>query len=307
MDDMRLSDARKLQNGIMISLGFAALAIIVLIGILYHNLKKARKLKQMTAEIDANSKRVAALNANLMEAIEDEEKSYKKKNEFIANISHEIRTPLNAIVGFSEILANNYSKDDESSEYTAIIRSNSDLMLDLVDQIIDNDLSKGGSYLHLEDVNVVNVAHNGLYSLSAIVKDGVKLEMKCEHEAITICTDRYRLQQLLTNLLGNAAAFTEKGKITLEVEKDDEYVTFNVIDTGCGIPKGQEKAIFGRFTKGSENSKGSGLGLYICSSICTQMHGKLYVDTTYNDGAKFVFKHPVDLRDELESKKGGAS
>lgn len=295
IDDTRLREARNLHIALTAGVILAFLSLIFLVGLLYRNVKISRKLKQMNTRIEDNSKRVAAVNANLANAIKQEEISCRKKNEFIANISHEIRTPLNAIVGFSEILAASCENNDESKEFTQIIRANSDLMLDLVNQIID-ERSEENAALHLEKINVAEVARTGLYSLSALVKDGVDLVFSCDQPEVMLTTDRYRLQQLLTNLLGNAANFTEQGSITLDIQVDEHYVTFSVIDTGCGIPKGKEAAIFEQFEKGSETSKGSGLGLFICRSITNQLYGKLYVDTEYTQGAKFVFKHPTMLQ-----------
>ena len=295
IDDTRLREARSLHIALTVGVILAFLSLIILVGLLYRNVKISRKLKQMNTRIEDNSKRVAAVNANLANAIKQEEISCRKKNEFIANISHEIRTPLNAIVGFSEILAASCENNDESREFTQIIRANSDLMLELVNQIID-ERSEENAALHLEKINVAELARTGLYSLSALVKDGVELVFSCDEPEVMLTTDRYRLQQLLTNLLGNAANFTEHGAITLDIQVDEHYVTFSVIDTGCGIPKGKETAIFEQFEKGSETSKGSGLGLFICRSITNQLYGKLYVDTEYTQGAKFVFKHPTMLQ-----------
>ena len=129
----------------------------------------------------------------------------------------------------------------------------------------------------------------------------MKLVYRCDQPEVMLTTDRYRLQQLLTNLLGNAAKFTTEGSITLELVVDEHYVTFSVIDTGCGIPKGKENAIFEQFEKGNETSTGSGLGLFICRSISNQLYGQLYVDASYTRGAKFVFKHPTMLQSMMSN------
>ena len=241
------------------------------------------------------------LNDDLLKAKEEAEASERMKTEFIQNISHEIRTPLNAIVGFSEILASSCENNEESKEFTQIIRANSDLMLDLVNQIIEERDDERTS-LHLEKINVTELARTSLYSLSALIADNVKLVYRCDQPEVMLTTDRYRLQQLLTNLLGNAAKFTSEGSITLELAVDEHYVTFSVIDTGCGIPKGKENSIFEEFEKGSETSTGSGLGLFICRSISNQLYGQLYVDASYTQGAKFVFQHPTMLQSMMSDQ-----
>ena len=301
LDDTRLREGRNLNIALTVGVALALLSLFVLIGLLFRNVKISRKLKQMNSRIEDNSKRVAAVNSNLANAINQEEESCRKKNEFIANISHEIRTPLNAIVGFSEILAASCENNEESKEFTQIIRANSDLMLDLVNQIIEERDDERTS-LHLEKINVTELARTSLYSLSALIADNVKLVYRCDQPEVMLTTDRYRLQQLLTNLLGNAAKFTSEGSITLELAVDEHYVTFSVIDTGCGIPKGKENSIFEEFEKGSETSTGSGLGLFICRSISNQLYGQLYVDASYTQGAKFVFQHPTMLQSMMSDQ-----
>ena len=220
LDDTRLREGRNLNIALTVGVALALLALFVLIGLLFRNVKISRKLKQMNSRIEDNSKRVAAVNSNLANAIKQEEESCRKKNEFIANISHEIRTPLNAIVGFSEILAASCENNEESKEFTQIIRANSDLMLDLVNQIIEERDDERTS-LHLEKINVTELARTSLYSLSALIADNVKLVYRCDQPEVMLTTDRYRLQQLLTNLLGNAAKFTSEGSITLELAVDE--------------------------------------------------------------------------------------
>ena len=303
-DDARLRDAHTLHVALIIAVAIIAFAVLVLVGILYRNIKKTRRLKKLNADLKIKREQISRLNTNLVNAIAEEEESNRKKNEFMANISHEIRTPLNAIVGFSEILSTSIIGKDEfdNREFTELIRSNSDLMLKLVNQIIDtpNDTA---SEVNLEKTNVVEVAEKVLYSTEALVKEGVKVIFDCPQKQIEIFTDRFRLQQLLTNLLGNAAKFTNEGSITLSINLNDVFVTFAVTDTGCGIKPGKEESIFGQFEKADETSQGSGLGLYISRAISRTLLGELYVDKTYTNGARFVFNHPIDLEQQLERKE----
>ena len=303
-DDARLRDAHTLHVALIIAVAIIAFAVLVLVGILYRNIKKTRRLKKLNADLKIKREQISRLNTTLVNAIAEEEESNRKKNEFMANISHEIRTPLNAIVGFSEILSTSIIGKDEfdNREFTELIRSNSDLMLKLVNQIIDtpNDTA---SEVNLEKTNVVEVAEKVLFSTEALVKEGVKVVFNCPQKQIEIFTDRFRLQQLLTNLLGNAAKFTNEGSITLSINLNDVFVTFAVTDTGCGIKPGKEESIFGQFEKADETSQGSGLGLYISRAISRTLLGELYVDKTYTNGARFVFNHPIDLEQQLERKE----
>ncbi|MGM9813024.1 MAG: sensor histidine kinase [Muribaculaceae bacterium] len=306
-DDARLRDAHALHMALTIAVAIIALAVLVLVVILYRNVKKTRQLKKLNADLNIKREQISRLNASLVNAIAEEEESNRKKNEFMANISHEIRTPLNAIVGFSEILSTSIIGKDEfdNREFTELIRSNSDLMLKLVNQIIDTP-SDTASDINLEKANVVEVAEKVLYSAEALVYEGVKVIFDCPEKQIEIFTDRFRLQQLLTNLLGNAAKFTKEGSITLSINLNDVFVTFAVTDTGCGIKPGKEESIFGQFEKADEASQGSGLGLYISRTISRTLLGELYVDKTYTGGARFVFNHPIDLEQQLERKEAMA-
>lgn len=303
-DEARLHDAHILHVSLLVAVLVIAVAVLILVVILYRNIAKTRKLKKLNADLQLKRKQISRLNTNLVNAIAEEEESNRKKNEFMANISHEIRTPLNAIVGFSEILSTSIVGKDESDnrEFTELIRSNSDLMLKLVNQIIDTP-SDTASDINLEKTDVLEVAQKVLYSIEALVNEGVKVVFDCAEEHINIFTDRFRLQQLLTNLLGNAAKFTKEGSVTLSISRSDSMVTFAVTDTGCGIEPGKEDSIFGRFEKADEASQGSGLGLYISRTISQTLHGDLYVDKNYIGGARFVFRHPVNLEIQLDRKE----
>ena len=306
-DDARLRDAHTLHVALIVAVAIIAFAVLVLVVILYRNIKKTRRLQKLNADLKIKRVQISRLNTSLVNAIAEEEESNRKKNEFMANISHEIRTPLNAIVGFSEILSTSIVGDEEfdNREFTELIRSNSDLMLKLVNQIIDttNDTAVD---VNLEKTNVVEVAEKVLYSTEALVHEGVKVVFECHEKSIDIYTDRFRLQQLLTNLLGNAAKFTKQGSITLSINLDSNFVTFSVTDTGCGIKPGKEDSIFGQFEKADEASQGSGLGLYISRTISRTLLGELFVDKTYTNGARFVFQHPTNLEQQIERKEAKA-
>ena len=113
-------------------------------------------------------------------------------------------------------------------------------------------------------------------------------------ESRDIETDDARLQQVLINLLINATKFTSQGSIILELRKQSEQeLLFSVTDTGCGIPKEKQAAIFRRFEKLNENAQGSGLGLSICQLIIEHIGGKIWIDSDYTGGSRFFFTHPI--------------
>ncbi|MGM9803842.1 MAG: sensor histidine kinase [Muribaculaceae bacterium] len=302
-DEARLRDAHNLHMWLMVLLTVTAAAVVVLLIILYFNVHKTTRLKRLNENLEEKRKQIARLNEDLKDAIRQEEESNVKKNEFMAAISHEIRTPLNAIVGFSEIIAESLAdKSEENREFMSLIRSNSDLMLKLVDQIIDSD-DTNANCVTLTTTNVTQLAHTVLNSVGALAIEGIRLIYDSDPEEILITTDRFMLQQMLTNLVGNAVKFTSVGSITMSVHRKGNNVQFAVTDTGCGIKPGMEQSIFERFEKASENSQGFGLGLYISRSIADKLHGTLYVDSSYRHGARFVFMHPTDLDVQLNARK----
>lgn len=129
------------------------------------------------------------------------------------------------------------------------------------------------------------------------IPQGVELTFTPAPESITLYTDTLRLQQLLINLLGNAAKFTMKGEINLSYALIDEgeQVKIAVTDTGYGIPLEKQADIFKRFEKLDDYKPGAGLGLSICSLIAEHLGGSICIDSTYTNGARFVFIHPCEI------------
>lgn len=227
-------------------------------------------------------------------AKEQAEESNRMKTAFVANISHEIRTPLNAIVGFSGLLED--ADEEEQKEFIRIINNSSDLLLNLVNDVLDLSRLDSDSFsLVLKDCNIYSCCMNARESMQQKVQPGVKLTLTCSDKDYIMKTDPLRLQQLLLNLLTNAAKFTEQGEINLDyqVDKEKKQVVFSVTDTGCGVPPEKQESIFNRFEKVDEFKQGAGLGLPICRMIATRIGGTLTIDPTYTEGARFIFVHPL--------------
>ena len=126
------------------------------------------------------------------------------------------------------------------------------------------------------------------------IPEGVRLTFTPDQNSVVVYTDVLRLQQLLTNLLTNAAKFTTEGEINLSYkqEADGQNVRITVTDTGCGIPLDKQAAVFKRFEKLDDYKTGTGLGLSICSIIAERLGGSIFIDSSYTDGARFVLIHP---------------
>ena len=234
----------------------------------------------------------------LREAKDRAEESSRLKSAFLANMSHEIRTPLNAIVGFSDVLASGGISVDEQQGYVDIIKTNSDLLLRLINDILDvSRLEADRVTFTIEKCDVVPLCQQVLASVSQARKSENEFIFECDRESVDLRTDTQRLQQVIINLLSNADKFTRNGKITLKLEVDDEkrVATFSVSDTGTGIPLEKQKLVFERFEKLNEYVQGTGLGLSICKLTVEKWGGEIWVDSGYTDGARFVFTHPFEI------------
>ena len=228
----------------------------------------------------------------LRDAKDRAEESSRLKSAFLANMSHEIRTPLNAIVGFSDVLASGGSSEDEQQGYVDIIKTNSDLLLRLINDILDvSRLEADRVTFTFEECDVVPLCQRVLASVSQARKSENEFIFECDRESMDMRTDTQRLQQVIINLLSNADKFTRNGKITLGLKVDEKQreILFSVSDTGTGIPLEKQKLVFERFEKLNEYVQGTGLGLSICESIVTRLGGQIGVMSEVGQGSTFWF------------------
>lgn len=234
----------------------------------------------------------------LREAKDRAEESSRLKSAFLANMSHEIRTPLNAIVGFSDVLSAGDTSEEEQRGYFDIIKTNSDLLLRLINDILDvSRLEADRVVLSLENCNVVQVCQQVVATVAQARRSSNQFLFECSREEVEMRTDIQRLQQVVINLLSNADKFTKEGTITLklEIDKAKDMAVFSVTDTGCGIPPDKQKLVFERFEKLNEYVQGTGLGLSICKLTVDKWGGDIWIDSTYTQGARFMFTHPMNL------------
>lgn len=280
--------SRQEMNALII--GASVLAILFLVLFLLRRRSAMKKIEKEKRE--AQAARHTAEQAQARAEAADRIKSL-----FLQNMSHEIRTPLNAIVGFTELLNNGEVELDESekAEYIGLVRNNTELLMTLINDILDMSELESGTYeMKWSDVNVKELCQRRLLSVQDRVRPGVELRLEACDEGLELRTDETRLSQVLTNLLVNASKFTEKGSITLGYKEEGGQVIFSVSDTGCGISPEKAEKVFARFEKLDKFKQGTGLGLNICRLIAQMVHGRIYVDTSYREGARFVFEHPKD-------------
>lgn len=236
----------------------------------------------------------------LQKALEQASVAERVKQVFVQNMRHEIRTPLNAIIGFAQLMISDLPEDERALYYSYIQESN-DKLLATLDAIIDvSNMETGVFNLKFETVDIDALCFDELKEVQNTVNYGVQLNYKPEQVGMTIVTDPKRLRQVINHLLSNAIKNTTKGDVTLSVKKVESTGRFQfvVTDTGVGIPPEKTSLIFENFEKVDCYSPGLGLGLYICTLIANVLSGKIYLDSTYTGGARFVYEIPNGIVNE---------
>ena len=229
------------------------------------------------------------------------EEANQLKSAFLANMSHEIRTPLNAIVGFSNLLSMVEDKE-EMLEYAGIIETNTELLLQLINDILDMSKIESGMY----DFHVTQVDANQLMSE---VEQVARLRIRTDEVSLSFAerlpqcvfhTDKNRLIQVLTNLVVNAIKFTSQGEIQIGYRLQDAHTLyFYVSDTGCGMSVEQCEHVFERFVKYNTFIQGTGLGLSICKMIIEKLGGEIGVQSESGKGSVFWFTLPYRASSSL--------
>lgn len=229
----------------------------------------------------------------LIAARDKAEELDRLKSAFLANMSHEIRTPLNAIVGFSSLLTETEDMKDRK-QYMAIVQENTELLLQLISDILDLSKMESGAFEFVKSDTDVNLLCSEIIrSLRMKVPAGVELVFEECLPGCHVWADKNRLNQVISNFINNALKFTFSGSITLGYYRQtDGYLRFYVRDTGMGIPKNKIKTVFDRFVKLNSFVHGTGLGLSICKSMVEQMGGTIGVESEEGEGSCFWFTYP---------------
>lgn len=218
------------------------------------------------------------------------------KQSFLNNMSHEIRTPLNAIVGFSDMLANEPEfSDEERQEFVDIINTNTKLLLKLVGDVLElSRIESGNLSFTFQRESVHRLLDDVYQTHSLLIRPPLQFLKDFPPEDVQVNVDPMRLTQVLTNFLNNANKFTKGGSIRLGYccPSGMSEVHLYVEDTGIGIPHSEQKMIFERFYKRSEFSQGVGLGLSICVLIVEKMGGRIELRSEEGRGSRFTVVLP---------------
>ncbi|KQT63992.1 MULTISPECIES: response regulator [unclassified Aureimonas] len=246
--------------------------------------------EQILAEQAAKAALLAAEEANVA------------KSQFLANMSHELRTPLSAIIGYSEMLIEEAEDGAEAGELARDIRkieSNARHLLGLINDVLDlSKVESGKMDLFVEEFDIAEAVADVVSTAEALVaKKGNRLEVDVDPTLGPMWSDVTKLRQILLNLLGNAAKFTQDGTVTLSVRREGGIVSFHVHDTGIGMSPDQLERLFQRFQQADASTTrkfgGTGLGLSLTKAFSEMLGGDVSVESELGRGSTFTLRLPA--------------
>ena len=208
-------------------------------------------------------------------------------------MSHEIRTPLNAIVGFSKLVID-AECTNEKEQYAEIIERNSEILLNLFNDILDlSSLEADSLSFNIRPNKLIDICLQLEQQFCYKVKNGTKLILDDVDTELYVSGDWNRIIQIISNLLSNAAKFTPKGEIHFGYREKEDFVEFYVKDSGIGIPAERVATIFQRFGKINDFVQGIGLGLTLCRMLVEKMGGRIWLRSQEGKGSRFYFTLPL--------------
>ncbi len=268
--------------------------------------------RQVGVGIDISERK--NLEKELVKARERAEKENQVQYAFIQNISHEVRTPMNSILGFTELLQKEITRKKDA-EFLNAISHNGKQLLRLIDDIIDfSQLDNHQISIQSEKIELnsfmqqIKLQMEGMKNIYKKRHLNLVLESPNKNVQVTIDTDRFRLQQVLMNLIGNAIKYTEEGMVEVgyNIREAQRDVLFFVRDTGIGINVDDKDNVFKRFKRlhnsNSHEFRGTGLGLAICKHLVNLLGGEIWFESEAGQGTVFYFTHPFLKMEELISK-----
>ncbi|OLQ70019.1 hybrid sensor histidine kinase/response regulator [Photobacterium proteolyticum] len=235
----------------------------------------------------------------LQEARKQAESANKAKSQFLAMMSHEIRTPLNAVLGFMDTLAES-GLNKEQARWVNQMDQSAQLLLTIINDILDLSRIESGNFelynaeMHLDES--INLVVSQLHEQA--VKKNIALSVNISPSVPKkMVGDKNRISQVMFNLIGNAIKFTNQGSVSIDVKRDNQYVSIAVTDTGIGISQEAQRNLFNPFIQadGSITRRygGTGLGLAISQHLIDKMNGKITLESTLNKGSCFTVYIPI--------------
>lgn len=311
-----LNNGLKLQVKSEIESPFTPLIIIVILLLCFLILGISYSLwKLKNTQILLQKKEIILTNQNidLKSSKNKAEESDRLKSAFLANMSHEIRTPMNGILGFSNLLKQQNLSGEKQQEYIRIIEKSGVRMLSIINDIISiSKIESGQMELNIQETNI-NEQIEYIYNFFKPEIDAKGLQISfnnsLSNKDAILRTDREKIFGILTNLIKNAIKYSEKGTIEYGYNTDGNELDFYVKDSGVGIPKNRQKAIFERFIQADIADKmarqGAGLGLSISKAYVEMLGGKIWVKSKEGIGSSFHFTIPYQTEQKEGTTKTG--
>ncbi|MCP2604670.1 ATP-binding protein [Candidatus Aminicenantes bacterium AH-873-B07] len=265
--------------------------------------ERTKELASAYKELQAQQEVLARTNIKLKELD-------RLKSEFLANMSHELRTPLNSIIGFTGILLQGMAGElnKEQTKQLKIVYNSAKHLLGLINDILDlSKIEEGKVEIFPEKFSLNDLINETLAAFIPMIEEkGLKIIKKMPKEEILIYTDKKKVKQILANLVSNAVKFTDIGKIEIKCKILDKKIEVSVLDTGIGIRKEELKNLFQPFrqldSSLTRKPEGTGLGLYLCKRLIEHLGGKIWAESEYGVGSKFIFILPLQFS---KKRKGG--
>ena len=263
-------------------IGAAALLLVLLFGlIIIRDLNINQKYRQQLERLNS-----------------EKEDLLRSKTMLLATVTHDIQTPLGSVIGFSDLLKNT-PVTPKQLQYLDNIRHSSHYILKLVNDLIDfSKLENNKIKIEAINFNFKNLIENTCQPLVPnATNKGIQLRWDVPEELDALyISDPYRIKQVLTNLVTNAIKFTQEGSVSVSVSKDADWISIAVTDTGIGIPKNKQKAVFKEFTQAHSGIEkkfgGTGLGLTIAKRIMELLGGSISLESKEHTGSTFTVKIP---------------
>ena len=273
-------------------------------------LRAKQALEDQNVQIEEQARQLELSRAAAEEARDAAEAANRAKSAFLANMSHELRTPLNAIIGYSELLEEE-AADGHPEDLVADlqkIRTSGKHLLRLINSVLDlSKIEAGKMTLFVETFDIARLVEEVQTTAAPLFeKKGNRFVVRCEPDLGTLKGDVTKLKQILLNLLSNASKFTENGEVALDVsrisDREGNWITFRVRDTGIGMTPGQLGKVFQAFTQADAATTrkygGTGLGLALSRRFCQMMGGDVSAESELGKGSAFTVHLPTDVGNE---------
>jgi signal transduction histidine kinase len=239
----------------------------------------------------------------LRKNLEELKRINQEKDDFIAMASHELKTPITTMKGFLQLLKNEdiFQNEEKRERSLDILDKEMKRLTNLITNILDfSRIDLDVMKLNLEKTQLKeSLKEIRLLTDPAIKEDGLESEYIIDENLPAVIIDEDRFKQIMTNLISNAVKYTQKGKITIKASREDDFIHFEVRDTGIGIPKEEQNKIFQRFYQidntYTKKKSGAGIGLAICKEILEIMGGKIWVESEMGKGSNFHFRIPIEI------------